>query len=321
MGRPRQPRRLQRRPFGGAVRRGALLRPRPLHGRGVRARVPARTGHPAAGLPGHPDGRWTYCGPPGGGGCDAGGCADGRLRVGKADDAFALTVYRGRLYWVSNHRRGVFVYEGGERWSCVGPDLRILSLAIYHGNLYALINGGPVYRYEGGSSGRSAAARPDRPRPTPRSPARDASTSAPGPRARCTATRAVRPGPRSSGSATSGRSWPWPSTTARSTSARCRWPTCGGWMPSDSVPGHAGLRARALAARVGDGRLPGPALRGDTAVGARVRDGSRDRGDVGPRVPPGWRHVAAVRDGGPCDSTWTACRWPRCGAFRAARTT
>jgi hypothetical protein len=99
-----------------------------------------------------PDGRWTYCGHPGAEDATPEDMPTVGYASGKADDAFALTVYRGRLYGVSNHRRGAFVYEGGERWTYVGPDLRILSLAIHQGNLYALINGGPVYRYEGGSS-------------------------------------------------------------------------------------------------------------------------------------------------------------------------
>lgn len=98
------------------------------------------------------DGRWTYCGHPGSEDATPDDVPTVGYASGKADDAFALTVYRGRLYGVSNHRRGAFVYEGGERWTYVGPDLRILSLTIYRGSLYALINGGPVYRYGGGSA-------------------------------------------------------------------------------------------------------------------------------------------------------------------------
>jgi hypothetical protein len=98
-----------------------------------------------------PDGRWTYCGHPGSEDATPEDLPTVGYASGKADDAFALTVHRGRLYCVSNHRRGVFVYEGGETWRYVGPDLRILSLTIHRGGLYALINGGPVYRYEGGS--------------------------------------------------------------------------------------------------------------------------------------------------------------------------
>jgi hypothetical protein len=117
------------------------------------ALVPAGNGRPAVRSTGvTPDGRWTYCGHPGAEDATPEDMPTVGYASGKADDAFALTVYRGRLYGVSNHRRGAFVYEGGERWTYVGPDLRILPLAIHQGTLYALINGGPVYRYEGGSS-------------------------------------------------------------------------------------------------------------------------------------------------------------------------
>ena len=96
------------------------------------------------------DGRWIYCGHPGAEDATPEETPTSSYSSGKADDVFALTAYGGNLYCASNHRRGVFVYEGGEKWKYIGPDLRIISLAVYHGRLYALINGGPVYRYEGG---------------------------------------------------------------------------------------------------------------------------------------------------------------------------
>ena len=71
--------------------------------------------------------------------------------TGKADDVLALTTYQGRLYCTSNHRRGAFVYEGGEDWRYIGPDHRLLSFTVYRGRLYTLVNGGMVYRYEGGA--------------------------------------------------------------------------------------------------------------------------------------------------------------------------
>ena len=95
------------------------------------------------------DGRWTYCGHPGAVDATPEDVPTVGYASGKADDVFALTVYRGQLYCASNHRRGAFVYEGGESWRYVGPDLRILSFTVYRGRLYALINGGPVYSYEG----------------------------------------------------------------------------------------------------------------------------------------------------------------------------
>ena len=98
-----------------------------------------------------PDGHWAYCGHPGAEDATPDHVPTVGYASGKADDVIALTVYRGRLYCTSNHRRGAFVYEGGEGWTYIGPDLRILSFTIHHGDLYALTNGGPTYRYEGGS--------------------------------------------------------------------------------------------------------------------------------------------------------------------------
>lgn len=97
------------------------------------------------------DGNWTECGHPG---HEDATPEDGRVGAyasGKADDVMALTVYRGELYCVSNHRRNVFKYAGGRQWKNVGLDHRIITLKVYRGKLYALVNGGPVYRYEGGT--------------------------------------------------------------------------------------------------------------------------------------------------------------------------
>lgn len=114
------------------------------------------------------DGRWVFCGHPGVEDAtpeddklpdfsqhvhakSSDGVATSAFSTGKADDVIGLTVYQGKLYCTSHHRRGAFVYEGGETWKYIGPDERILSFTVYHGKLYTLINGGPVYRYEGGS--------------------------------------------------------------------------------------------------------------------------------------------------------------------------
>ena len=96
-------------------------------------------------------GEWIDCGHPGAEDATPEEISTAANDSGKADDVMALTVYQGDLYCVSNHRRGVFKYEGGKDWRYIGPDLRIITLAIYRGKLYALINGGPVYRYEGGT--------------------------------------------------------------------------------------------------------------------------------------------------------------------------
>lgn len=97
------------------------------------------------------DGKWTFCGHPGSEDAVLEETESSPYNSGKADDVISLAVYHGNLYCVSNHRRGVFQYEGEENWKHVGVDGRVMTLAVYHGHLYALINGGPVYRYEGGS--------------------------------------------------------------------------------------------------------------------------------------------------------------------------
>jgi len=71
------------------------------------------------------------------------------FNTGKADDATALTVYQGNLYCISNHRNGVFRYEGDQTWTGIGPERRMLTLAVYRRQLYGLCNGnGMVLRYE-----------------------------------------------------------------------------------------------------------------------------------------------------------------------------
>jgi hypothetical protein len=95
---------------------------------------------------------WEYCGHPGAEGATPEEEPVRGFSTGKADDVVALTVYRGALYCASNHRRGVFRYEGGQEWTAVGlADQRVMTFTIYRGRLYALINGGPVYRYESGA--------------------------------------------------------------------------------------------------------------------------------------------------------------------------
>ena len=99
------------------------------------------------------DGSWTFCGHPGAEDAvaeDVSTSSD--FCSGRADDAIALTVYRGELYAVSNHRKNVFKYEGGTSWRNIGLDSRLMSFVIYKGDLYALCNGRlGMWRYEGGS--------------------------------------------------------------------------------------------------------------------------------------------------------------------------
>ncbi len=82
--------------------------------------------------------------------------------TGQADMACALTVFHGRLYCTQKYRTGVYCYEGGTEWSLAGlVDQRIVSLTVYRDHLYALINGSPVYRYEGGDIWTNCGTTPD----------------------------------------------------------------------------------------------------------------------------------------------------------------
>ncbi|MBI3920934.1 MAG: LamG domain-containing protein, partial [Armatimonadetes bacterium] len=96
-----------------------------------------------------PDGQRIPCGQPGGEDAVPDETPSTGYETGKADEAVSLTVYRGKLYVTSHHRRGAFEYEGGQSWKFVGPNERLMSFTIYRDRLYTLVNGGPVYRYEG----------------------------------------------------------------------------------------------------------------------------------------------------------------------------
>lgn len=99
-----------------------------------------------------PDGDWTECGHPGAEGATPEEQPVEGYATGKADEVLALTVYRGELYCAGMHRRGVFKYQGSEAWTAVGlDDWRLMSIAVYRDQLFALTNGGPVYRYLGGN--------------------------------------------------------------------------------------------------------------------------------------------------------------------------
>ncbi|MAE67405.1 MAG: hypothetical protein CMJ18_24355 [Phycisphaeraceae bacterium] len=97
------------------------------------------------------EGDWVDCGRPAVDGAAPDDPATSYGSSDQADDTNCLTVFRGRLFATSHHRRGAYVYEGGRDWRYVGPDLRVMSFTIHQGMLYALINGGGVYRYEQGS--------------------------------------------------------------------------------------------------------------------------------------------------------------------------
>lgn len=96
------------------------------------------------------DGAWIDCGHPGLQGSTHEPMADG-YATGQADMASALTVFHGHLYCSQIYRNGVFRYEGNKEWSEAGLlDQRIMSLTVYRGHLYSLNNGGQVCRLDGG---------------------------------------------------------------------------------------------------------------------------------------------------------------------------
>lgn len=74
---------------------------------------------------------------------------------GKLTDAQAvngLAIYKGKLYASSLYSPGLFRYDGDKTWtSCGSPDgKRVEALAVYNGSLYATsYDGGFIYRYEG----------------------------------------------------------------------------------------------------------------------------------------------------------------------------
>ena len=101
-------------------------------------------------------GKWSYCGHPGG---DDATPEDqliegwdkrsgyGIYETGKADMCGSLTAFKGQLFVTCHYRRGVFKYEGGQYWKPIGLDKRPFSFTIYQDELYALANGGEVFRY------------------------------------------------------------------------------------------------------------------------------------------------------------------------------
>ena len=73
-----------------------------------------------------------------------------------------LTVYKGKLYagtgttgaWRDTPRsRGMYRFDGVEKWtSCGCPDLRVVNLGVYNGDLLAMsYDAGGFFRYDGGT--------------------------------------------------------------------------------------------------------------------------------------------------------------------------
>ena len=81
--------------------------------------------------------------------------------VEDVDTVGSLAVYRGELYALSNYHRGMFRYEGGQKWAhCGDPGCRMMALGVFDGELYAAGNEGNkrggIYCYEGGKRWSSA---------------------------------------------------------------------------------------------------------------------------------------------------------------------
>ncbi len=78
-----------------------------------------------------------------------------------ADSVAGMAIYKGRLYAIPLYSQGVFRYDGGSTWThCGGPGKRMMSLAVFDGYLYGAGNEGEgrggVYRYEGGTEWSNA---------------------------------------------------------------------------------------------------------------------------------------------------------------------
>ncbi|MEA3400074.1 MAG: LamG domain-containing protein [Armatimonadota bacterium] len=82
------------------------------------------------------DGSWTDCG-----------------QIPQARATYCLTVYRGDLYGIAMYVPGVYRHDGGTDWAYCGTpgDQRSMALAVHNGSLWASGNGGAgVHGYLGG---------------------------------------------------------------------------------------------------------------------------------------------------------------------------
>ncbi|MSS70225.1 MAG: LamG domain-containing protein [Candidatus Latescibacteria bacterium] len=74
----------------------------------------------------------------------------------EVDGIHGMAVYDGALYVIPMYHQGLFRYEGGTAWTdCGSPGVRLMSLTVFNGHLYAAGNDGNkhggVYRYDGKS--------------------------------------------------------------------------------------------------------------------------------------------------------------------------
>ena len=75
-------------------------------------------------------------------------------RLPERSEAHSLTVFGGTLYAIPSYERGVYRYDGGETWTCIGEPggQRCMTLCAYDGHLYSLGNEyAGVWRYDGGT--------------------------------------------------------------------------------------------------------------------------------------------------------------------------
>ena len=73
-------------------------------------------------------------------------------RLGDANEVFAMTVYRGKLHAIAMYTPGVYEHDGGTSWKNIGTPggQRCMTLAVFNGGLYSTGNGSAgVWRYDG----------------------------------------------------------------------------------------------------------------------------------------------------------------------------
>ncbi|MBN1342499.1 MAG: LamG domain-containing protein [Phycisphaerae bacterium] len=76
-------------------------------------------------------------------------------RLGDANEVYALTVYKAKLYAIPMYSPGVFEFDGRDKWTYIGTpgDQRSMALAVWNGHLWNTGNGGAgMWRWEGGTA-------------------------------------------------------------------------------------------------------------------------------------------------------------------------
>jgi len=74
-------------------------------------------------------------------------------RLGEANEVIGMAVFQGKLYAAPLYQegKGLYRYEGGQQWTfCGNSDRRVQPLVVYNGHLYAgSYDGGRFVRYDG----------------------------------------------------------------------------------------------------------------------------------------------------------------------------